>query len=154
MCMLGGMVNAAPEIESPSPAKKSWRDDAARIVEDLFSCTPAHAWDMLLDLRYRLLEGDDWNETLDLFLCCRQSLEAEHYLPFYRLRRLLAESLRLEAGRDQTHVGSLREVLRSKHRSLDDFKRRVDREIFEHDLHTTNNQIRLQVVECRGSAKS
>jgi hypothetical protein len=44
-------------------------------------------------------------------------------------------------------------VLR-KHHSLDDFKRRVDREIFEHDLHTTNNPIRLQVVECRGSAKS
>ncbi len=33
-----------------------------------------------------------------MFLACRERLEAEQYLPFYRLRRLLAESLRLEAG--------------------------------------------------------
>ena len=45
---------------------------------------------MLLDLREHLLQGDDWEETLDLFLACRERLEAEHYLPFYRLRRLIA----------------------------------------------------------------
>jgi hypothetical protein len=152
--MVAGMVNAASKIEGPTLAKKSWREDAAKIVEGLFACTSAGAWDILLDLRCRLLEGENWTETLDLFLYCRQRLEAEHYLPFYRLRRLLADSLRLEAGRDQNRVGSLREVLRSKHRSLDDFKRRVHREIFEHDLQTANSSIRLQVVECRGSAVS
>ena len=50
---------------------------------------------MLLDLREHLLQGDDWEETLDLFLACRERLEAEHYLPFYRLRRLIAKQLEL-----------------------------------------------------------
>lgn len=103
---------------------------------------------MLLDLRKHLLEGDDWNEALDLFLSCRQRLEAEQYLPFYRLRRLLAESLRLEAGQGQAHVTSLREVLRRKHRSFADIKRTVTREIFEHDLREAGiDQIELRVVE-------
>jgi hypothetical protein len=132
-----------------SPSQKSWRNDAARIVEDLFRCTPADAWDMLLDLREHLLDGDDWNETLDLFLSCRERLEVEQYLPFYRLRRLLTESLRLEAGRSQAHVASLRQVLRRKHRSLADIRRTVTREIFEHDLRdVAGDPIQLRVVEC------
>jgi hypothetical protein len=135
------------------PDEKSWRHDAARIVEELFCCTTADEWDMLLDLRRHLLEGSDWNVTLDLFLCCRERLEAEHYLPFYRLRRLLAESLRLEAGRDQSHVVSLKEVLRRKHRSLVDIKRTVKREIFEHDLRDlAADSIELRVVEATAGA--
>lgn len=103
---------------------------------------------MLLDLRRNLLNGDNWDEALDLFLCCRERLEAEQYLPFYRLRRLLAESLRLEAGRGQAHVAPLREVLRRKHRSLADIRRTVTREIFEHDLRETRaDRIHLRVVE-------
>ena len=102
---------------------------------------------MLLDLREHLLDGDDWNETLDLFLSCRELLESEQYLPFYRLRRLLAESLKLEASRNQSRVASLREVLRRKHRSLDDIKRTVTREIFEHDLgDAADDPIELRVV--------
>jgi hypothetical protein len=128
--------------------QKSWRSDAARIVEDLFGCTPADTWDMLLDLRKHLLEGNDWNEALDLFLACRQRLEAEQYLPFYRLRRLLAESLRLEAGEGRAHVTPLKEVLRRKHRSFADIKRTVTREIFEHDLREAGiDRIELRVVE-------
>lgn len=128
--------------------QKSWRSDAARIVEDLFRCTPTESWNMLLDLRGHLLEGDDWDETLDIFLTCREKLEAEQYLPFYRLRRLLADSLRLEAGRSQAHVAPLREVLRRKHRSLADMKRTVTREIFEHDLGEAGlDRIQLRVVE-------
>jgi hypothetical protein len=142
------MSTFLPESGATSSAQKSWRNDAARIVEDLFRCTPADAWDMLLDLRRHLLEGDDWDEALDLFLCCRERLEAEHYLPFYRLRRLLAESLRLEAGRSQAHVAPLREVLRRKHRSLADMKRTVTREIFEHDLRAAGiDRIQVRVVE-------
>lgn len=103
-----------------------------------------------MDLRERLLDGEDWNETLDLFLSCRERLESEQYLPFYRLRRLLAESLRLEAGRNQAHVASLREVLRRKHRSLADIKRTVTREIFEHDLgELAADLIQLRVIECQ-----
>ena len=129
-------------------SQKSWRTDAARIVEDLFRCTRPDAWDMLLDLREHLLQGDNWEETLDLFLACRQRLEAEHYLPIYRLRRLIANSLRLEAGTSQTHVVPLREILRRKHRSLDDVKRTLRREIFEHDLrHAGLDRIPVRVVE-------
>jgi hypothetical protein len=126
----------------------SWRNDAARIVEDLFRCTPSETWNILLDLRQRLLDGNDWDETLDLFLSCREQLEAEHYLPLYRLRRLMAESLRLEAGSGQPHVVSLKEVLRRKHRSFADIKRTVSREIFEHDLRDMAiDQLQLRVVE-------
>jgi hypothetical protein len=131
-----------------SSSQKSWRIDAARIVEDLFPCTPPDAWDMLLDLREHLLQGDDWEETLDLFLACRERLEAEHYLPFYRLRRLIANSLSLEAGASQAHVAPLREILRRKHRSLADIKRTLRREIFEHDLCQGGiDRIPLRVVE-------
>ena len=142
----GAMITS----KQSAPVQKSWRHDAARIVEELFCCTPAHAWDMLLDLRELLLEGNRWNETLDLFLCCRERLEAEHYLPFYRLRRLLAESLRLEAAGDQSRILSLKEVLRRKHRSLADIRRTVKREIFEHDLRdAAGDSIELRVVECK-----
>ena len=142
------MSTSLPESAAPSSAQKSWRNDAARIVEELFRSTPTDAWDMLLDLRRHLLEGDDWDEALDFILCCRERLEAEHYLPFYRLRRLLAESLRLEAGRSQAHVAPLREVLRRKHRSLADMKRTVTREIFEHDLREAGiDRIQVRVVE-------
>ena len=131
-----------------SSTLKSWRTDAARIIEDLFRCTAPDAWDMLLDLREHLLQGDDWEETLDLFLACRERLEAEHYLPFYRLRRLIASSLSLEAGTSQAHVAPLREILRRKHRSLADMKRRLRREIFEHDLRQAGiDRIPLRVVE-------
>jgi hypothetical protein len=131
-----------------SSSQKSWRTDAARIVEDLFRCTRPDTWDMLLDLREHLLRGDDWEETLDLFLACRERLETEHYLPFYRLRRLIANSLSLEAGASQAHVAPLREILRRKHRSLDDIKRTLRREIFEHDLRQGGiDRIPLRVVE-------
>ena len=103
---------------------------------------------MLLDLREHLMRGDNWEETLDLFLACRERLEAEHYLPFYRLRRLIANSLKLEAGTSQAQVAPLREILRRKHRSLADIKRTLRREIFEHDLRQGGvDRIPLRVVE-------
>ena len=150
ICIVNAMTTCQLKAGEYPSFRKSWRNDAARIVEDLFRCTPADTWNTLLDLREHLLEGDDWNETFDLFLSCRERLESEQYLPLYRLRRLLAESLRLEAGRNQAHVASLREVLRRKHRSLADIKRTVTREIFEHDLgDVAGDQIQLRVVECK-----
>ena len=121
----------SPCLHSKS-APKSWRDDAARIVEELFPVTSADAWDQLLDLRGSLCEGEDWNRTLDLFLASRESLEAEHYLPFDRLRRLLTESLRLEGGMDEKTC--LKQALIQRHRSLADIRRAISREVFEHDL--------------------
>jgi hypothetical protein len=124
---------------------KSWRHDAVRIVEDLFRVTGAESWDLLLDLRASLQRGDDWNETLDIFLACRERLELGHYLPFYRLRTLLANSLSLEMGGDQSCIRPLRQILRRRHRSLAEIGRQMARELFEHghDLPA----VELQVVE-------
>lgn len=101
-----------------------------RIVEDLFPTTCPPHWDLLLDLREQLLQGQDWNKTFDIFLICRDRMEADHYLPFYRLRRLMTQSLRLEAGNIPTV--SLEDILRRRHRSLTDVSRAVHRELFEH----------------------
>ncbi len=117
-------------------------------MEELFSATPADTWNALLDLRGQLLSGTDWNHTLDLFLTCRERLEADHYLPFYRLRRLLTASLRLETTVDGSiaEVSLLGELLRRKPRSLADVKRAVRRELFEHSLDLPAH-IPVRVVE-------
>lgn len=126
-------------------SSRSWRKDAARIVEELFPFTPEDTWDLLLDLRGGLREGEDWNRTLDLFLASRERLEAEHYLPFYRLRRLLSESLRLEAGACRKAC-CLKQALLRGHRSLAAIHRAYSRELFEHDLAATECPP-LRVVE-------
>lgn len=129
------------------PGGKTWRHDAACIVEELFRATPSDSWDLLLDLRQNLLHGADWNHTLDLFLRCRERLEAEHYLPFYRLRNLLTGSLRLEAGQGKAPISCLRQILRRQYRSLADIRRQVEREVFEHDLEMATDLFNLRVVE-------
>ncbi len=86
--------------------KKSWRETAARIVEELFPTTQPLHWDLLLDLRGSLLTSDDWNAVVSEFMICRAVLEQDHYLPFYRLRRVLAAHLRLE-GVDGANLGRL-----------------------------------------------
>jgi len=94
-----------------------WRRAAAQIVEQLFEECPRDSWDGLLDLRSLLLSGEDWERALNIFLKCRCRLEADHYLPFYRLRILIAGSLRLESiGGDGGP--DLMSVLRKKHLSL------------------------------------
>lgn len=124
---------------------KSWRHDAAAIVEELFRTSQPEHWDLLLDLRQQLLDGGDWNTTLDTFLRCRLALETQHYLPFYRLRNLLSGSLRLEAcGED---IGLAR-VLRRKHRSLAAIRRHITRDLFEHELvESLDHPLKLEVVE-------
>lgn len=71
---------------------------ASRVVEELFSVTPESAWNDLLDLRGLLVHGNDWSEVLECFLGCRRKLEEDHYLPFYRLRKILVSHLQLENG--------------------------------------------------------
>ncbi len=75
---------------------RTWRWAAAEIVDELFLLAPEHEWDLLLDLRIELLKNSDLRVVLDLFVACRERLEANFYLPLYRLRRLLAAHLRLE----------------------------------------------------------
>ena len=76
--------------------KSGWRAQAAEIVEGLFGVSDSRHWDCLLDLRGLLLAGSDWDRAMDVLLECRERLECDHYLLFYRLRRLVGSSLRLE----------------------------------------------------------
>jgi hypothetical protein len=122
-------------VDSPTrpAATRSWRRAAAAIVEELFPSTDPCEWNALLDLRTALLMGNDWSETLDLFLAARVRLEAANYLPFYRLRRLLAGSLRLEVYRlgGSSSVAPLANILSRPHPSLEHIKKTLDREEFE-----------------------
>jgi hypothetical protein len=100
---------------------RRWRVQAAAVIEELFSRTePAH-WDALLDLRSAILRGNNWEAALDLFLRCKARMENDNYLPFYRLRRLLAASLRFETsglegvGEDALSLAS---ILRQPHLTL------------------------------------
>ncbi len=129
----------------------SWRLQAARIVEELFPVSDPEEWDALIDLRQALLEGNDWTGTLDLFLRCRHRLEQANYLPFYRLRRLLALSLRLEIGAEDrciTRHPALFSLLRRRHPSLAHLQRALGREYFESGLDLPDGEgLRLRVVE-------
>ncbi len=109
--------------------KKHWRNDAAHIVEELFPVTKQEYWDDLLELRGLLRSGENWDRALDVFLECRHRMEADHYLPFYRLRTLLTGSLCLEAGTNP--VGSLQELLKRRHGSLESVRKSIQRDLFE-----------------------
>lgn len=128
----------------------NWKSDALRIVDALFPVTPRDAWNDLLDLRVALLDGKHWDQVLDLFLVCRERLELDHYLPFFRLRRLLANSLRLEAGRlsEPPLNPDLALLLARQPRSLADIKRSIRRDWFEHDLDLGDPKaVKVHVVE-------
>jgi hypothetical protein len=119
-------------------------------VEQLFPVTPPETWNLLIDLRRQLLAGNDWASTLNTFLECRKALETDHYLPFYRLRRLLTASLRFDVGDASRSIAvdSLADLLRRGHRSLADMTRAVRREIFEHQLDLpTAEVLPLRLVE-------
>jgi hypothetical protein len=76
------------------------------VVEELFPDVPTTQWDLLLDLRGELLHGDEWEQVLEQFQQVRDALEADHYLVFFRLRRLLESHLRLEVvapGGNEVH---------------------------------------------------
>ncbi len=135
---------------------RSWRRAAAAIVEELFLNTDPCEWNELLDLRTALLTGTDWSETLNLFLAVRVRLEAAHYLPFYRLRRLLASSLRLEIYRSggSGSVAPLAEILRRPHPSLEHIKKVINREEFEFGNCPRASALRLVLREADPSGES
>ena len=120
---------------SPSQSKipAGWQVAAAKIVEELFPATDRMHWDALLELRSAFLKGQDWAAVLDQFLACRLELEQEHYLPFYRLRRLLTTSLRLEVSfpSGACHQSDLGALLRRNPRSLGHIARSLRRECFQ-----------------------
>ena len=101
-------------MTASDPIIPAWRATAAKVVEELFPTSPQCHWDELLDLRCQLVSGAHCEEVLEAFAACRRSLEDEHYLPFYRLRRLLAAHLRLEGESSVT----LESLLRKRHFSF------------------------------------
>ena len=115
-----------------------WRIQAAQIVADLFPVTSTEVWNQLLDFRSELLHGKELEKLLNLFLECRHQLEADHYLPFYRLRRLLESSLRLDATFGQiepvTKLVPLRPLLWEACRTLEEIRKSLHRHHFEHEL--------------------
>ena len=138
-----------PSLPCRSKCKR-WRHDAAHIVEELFRVTGTEHWNALLDLRERLLSGSDWEATLNCFLHCRELMESDHYLPFYRLRKLICSSLKLEIDEKNPEfpIACLAKALRKRHRSLADIRRAVSRELYEHDLGVeTPGDVRLRLVE-------
>ena len=144
---------STPQISKPG---FSWRLDAARIVEELFQQTTPEHWDLLLELRRGLVAGSDWPTTLDYFLQCRYALEADHYLPFFRLRRLIANGLRLEvlsknaAPEDRQQLST---ILTRKHRSLDHLRRSMHRELFEAGIDIADaSDVQLLLTEKSASA--
>jgi hypothetical protein len=125
--------NSEHSIGNPLPeAQISWRLDAVKIVEELLQAVAVEHFNLLLDLRGQLKHGEDWILTLDLFLRCRRQLEAEHYLPMYRLRQLLTHSLQIQIrGNQGAH---LRRLLRMNYRSFAAIQRAMRREVFEYQL--------------------
>lgn len=83
-------------MQMTSETPKGWRDGAVRLIEELFPVTSECYWDQLLDLRSSFLADTDGNELIREFLRCKGKLELDHFLPFYRLRRILAAHLSLE----------------------------------------------------------
>ncbi len=125
----------------------TWRTDALAIIERLFATTASEHWNDLLDLRTAILGGKNWNQTLDLFLTCREHLEADNYLPFYRLRRLLSTSLHLEVGSKNGSRSPLAPH-HLRHRSLKQLEQTLRRDTFEHDLaYTGTAPLTVQVRE-------
>ncbi|GAB4241405.1 MAG: hypothetical protein OHK005_04360 [Candidatus Methylacidiphilales bacterium] len=120
-----------------------WRAQAAAIVEEILVEAPREEVDQLLDLRAMLLRGEDWSEALDLFLKTRIALEARFYLPFYRLRTLLAAKLRLDPHGWEGVDADLRRMLRLNYRSLQAIREALARERFERDLPDTGAELRV-----------
>lgn len=118
-------------VEITGNSMPGWRRDAARIVEELFVVSCREHWDALLELRGLILDGSDWARALDVFLDLRRELEADSYLPMYRLRNLLSGSLRLESSCGP-ESWPLRSLLRQRYRSLESVCREVNRVTFEH----------------------
>lgn len=114
-------------------ALAGWRRDAARLAAELLREVSPAAADEVLDLRMALLDGTvSPGGVLRAFFAARNRLESEHYLLFFRLRRVLEPAL----GVETTVAGgeSRREAVDFRHRDVRQLIRSLRRERFEHDL--------------------
>jgi hypothetical protein len=88
--------------------------------------------------------------VVDLFLVCRVEFESEAYLPFYRLRVLLAASLRLQGEGlfEGLPLPPVEDLLRKRHGSFAEWKKHLEREWFEQGLDSTDLKVSpLSLVE-------
>lgn len=125
-----GLLSSASQVKRPLAR---WRADAARLAAQLLcEVTPAAA-DEVLDLRVTLLDPRaSAQEVLAAFFAARNRLESEHYLLFYRLRRVLEPSFGLETVAQD--FAARQEGVNFRCRNLRQLKRRAQQEAFESDL--------------------
>lgn len=116
-----------------NPKSQGWRACACRIVEELFPSVDPKHWDLLLDLRQGISLGVDWREVLNLFQRCRYEMEVDAYLPFYRLRQLIAAGLQFQSKEGIPGLPSvaLEDFLRGPYRSIESWQRELVRHWFE-----------------------
>lgn len=116
-----------------SRALSGWRQDAARLAAELLREVSPHAADEVLDLRAALLDFRTGAKTmLEVFFAARARLESEHYLLFFRLRRVLEPALGLRVsvpGREPEQ-----RAVDFRFRDLNRLTNRVRQEVFEMDL--------------------
>lgn len=115
------------------PKSQSWRAGACKIVEELFPAVDPKHWDLLLDLRQGISLGIDWTNVLNVFQRCRQEMEVDAYLPFYRLRQLIAAGLQFHSGDaiPKLPAAALENFLRGPYRSIENWQRELARHWFE-----------------------
>ena len=130
---IGNVQNFSVSPVTINRALAGWRRDAARLAAELLCVVSPAAADEVLDLRSALLDGSvSAQEVLKAFFAARNGLESEHYLLFYRLRRVLEPALGVEVSRKG--AVPVREAVDFSWRNVGQVLRRVRRECFEHDL--------------------
>lgn len=111
-----------------------WRRDAARLAAELLCQVSPGVADEVLDLRSALLDSGVGAEgVLKAFFSAKSRLESEHYLLFYRLRRVLEPALALNVLLPG-EVHPYRQSLDFRCRDLAQLRRAVQQECFEHHL--------------------
>lgn len=120
-------------------------------MEEVLPFAPRDTLDAFLDLRAAVLSGHDWSAVLDLFLQLRVAVEPKFYLPFYRLRSLLAANLRFDSSGWETLQPDLRRMLRLNYRSLRAMRAALGRERFEHSLEEPWPELRVVEAGTRSS---
>ncbi len=121
-----------------------WRQDAARLAAELLCVVSPAVADGVLDLRSALLDGRvTAGEVLRVFLTARNQLEQEHYLLFYRLRRVLEPALGVEVS--VAHRTEARQAVDFRWLNVAQLTRALQRERFEQDLEVAS----LEEVEVR-----
>ena len=140
-------VQSRPSLSGiTSRSLAGWRRDAARLAAELLCVVSPAAADEVLDLRTALLDGAvSAHEVLKAFFAARNRLEKEHYLLFYRLRRVLEPALGLDITRNGRPAD--RRAVDFSWRNVGQVLRSVRREAFEHDL-TLGSPSELRVAVC------